>query len=264
MRSLFVNVTGSIPNAVGGADLLLVETRSGSCEIPFISCRMNGFKRNMWFNVLFWAFYFLYEWLGNASVGSEYRRYAINAAVIVPVSFCATWFTVHVLIERYFLKGKRTTFWTLLAVSAIGFTLVRRTFNYYYTYPLYYPEGQQTMSFLFPPKLIIEAVNTYLIVALYTMFYFLRAWYEQQRTTQQLQKDKAEAQLELLKSQVQPHFIFNTLNNIYSFTITRSPEAPQLVKKLSGMLRYMTNECVQPLVPPERGLKRLRDYIALE
>jgi sensor histidine kinase YesM len=264
MQSLFVHVAGSVSNAVGGVNMLLVETGPDSFEIPYISCRMNSFKRNMWFNVLFWAFYFLYEWLGNASVGSEYRRYAINAAVIVPISFCATWFTVHVLIERFFLKGKRTAFWVLLAVSAICFTLARRTFNYYYTYPLYFPEGQQTMSFLFPPKLIIEAVNTYLIVALYTMFYFLRAWYEQQRTTQQLQKDKAEAQLELLKSQVQPHFIFNTLNNIYSYAQQNNQQTSELIYRLSALLSYMLYDSRQTTIALGKELEYIYNYIELE
>lgn len=225
---------------------------------------MKSYKRNTGFVFLFWAFYFLYEWLGNAAVGSEYKRYAINAAVIVPITFCATWFTVHVLIERFFLKGKRTTFWILFAVSAIVFTLMRRAFNYYYTYPLYYPEGQQTMSFLFPPKLIIEAVNTYLIVALYAMFYFLRAWYEQQRTTQQLQKDKAEAQLELLKSQVQPHFIFNTLNNIYSYAQQNNQQTPELIYRLSALLSYMLYDSRQTTISLGKELEYINNYIELE
>ena len=225
---------------------------------------MNSFKRNTGFNLLFWAFYFLYEWLGNAAVGSEYKRYAINAAVIVPISFCATWVTVHVLIEQFFLKGKRTTFWILFAGTAIVFTLMRRAFNYYYTYPLYYPEGQQTMSFLFPPKLIIEGVNIYLIVALYAMFYFLRAWYEQQRTAQQLQKDKAEAQLELLKSQVQPHFIFNTLNNIYSYAQQNNRQTSELIYRLSALLSYMLYDSRQTTIPLGKELEYINNYIELE
>lgn len=225
---------------------------------------MKSLKRNTGFILLFWAFYFLYEWLGNAAVGSEYKRYAINAAVIVPITFCATWITVHVLIERFFLKGKKTAFWVLFALSAIFFTLIRRTFNYYYTYPLYYPEGQQTMSFLFPPKLIIEAVNTYLIVALYAMFYFLRAWYEQQRTTQQLQKDKAEAQLELLKSQVQPHFIFNTLNNIYSYAQQNNQQTSELIYRLSALLSYMLYDSRQTTITLGKELEYINNYIELE
>lgn len=225
---------------------------------------MKSYKRNTGFVLLFWAFYFLYEWLGNAAVGSEYKRYAINAAVIVPITFCATWFTVHVLIERFFLKGKRAAFWMLFAVSAMIFTLMRRAFNYYYTYPLYYPEGQQTMSFLFPPKLIIEAVNTYLIVALYAMFCFLRAWYEQQRTTQQLQKDKAEAQLELLKSQVQPHFIFNTLNNIYSYAQQNNQQTSELIYRLSALLSYMLYDSRQTTISLGKELEYINNYIELE
>lgn len=225
---------------------------------------MNTFKRNIGFSVLFWTFYFLYEWLGNASIENEYKRYLINAAVIVPITFCATWVTVDVLIKRLFLKGKKTTFWILFAISVLFFTLLRRSFNYYYTYPVYWPQGLESMPFLFPPKLLIEAVNIYLIAALYAMFYFLKAWYEQQRTTQQLQKDKAEAQLELLKSQVQPHFIFNTLNNIYSYSLQNNQKTSELIYRLSSLLSYMLYDSRQTTIPLRKEVEYISNYIELE
>ncbi|KAA2243782.1 histidine kinase [Chitinophaga agrisoli] len=225
---------------------------------------MNNTKKNIAFSLLFWAFYFLYEWVGNASVDSEYKRYFINAIVIVPITFFATWLTIHVLIERYYFTGKRTAFWLLFGGSAVVLTLIRRAFNYYYTYPLYYPQGQVTMPYLFPPKLLIEAVSMYLIVALYAMFYFLRAWYEQQRATQQLLKDKAEAQLELLKSQVQPHFIFNTLNNIYSYAMQNNQQTAELIYRLSALLSYMLYDSRQTTIALSKELEYINNYIELE
>jgi len=67
-----------------------------------------------------------------------------------------------------------------------------------------------------------------------------------------------------LKAQVHPHFLFNTLNNIYSFTQVNSPVASRLVMGLSDMLRYMLYECNQSLVPLSKELKMLQDYIMLE
>jgi two-component system, LytTR family, sensor kinase len=224
---------------------------------------MNFNKSNVRFSVLFWLLYFLYEWIGSASVSDEYRRYFINAIVIVPIAGLATWFTTQVLIKQYLLKKRLIAFRIGFVVSAIVFTLIRRAFNYYYTYPTYWPNGSY-MPFIFVPKVIIEAVNIYLIVALYTMFYFLRAWYEQQRLAQELLRDKAFAQLELLKNQVQPHFIFNTLNNIYSLSLKNSPRTSDLIYRLSSLLSYMLYDSRQEFIPVSKEMEYIHNYIELE
>ena len=84
----------------------------------------------------------------------------------------------------------------------------------------------------------------------------------EERTT--LAKENANAELQLLKAQIHPHFLFNTLNNIYSFTLNKSTQAGSLVKKLSDTLKYMINECEATLVPLEKEIKMLQDYIGLE
>lgn len=224
---------------------------------------MNFNKSNVRFTVLFWLLYFLYEWIGSASISDEYRRYFINAIVIVPIAGLATWFTTQVLIKQYLLKKRLVAFRIGFIVSVIVFTLIRRAFNYYYTYPTYWPNGAY-MPFIFVPKVIIEAVNIYLIVALYTMFYFLRAWYEQQRLAQELLRDKAFAQLELLKNQVQPHFIFNTLNNIYSLSLKNSPRTSDLIYRLSSLLSYMLYDSRQEFIPVSKEMEYIHNYIELE
>jgi two-component system LytT family sensor kinase len=224
---------------------------------------MNFNKSNVRFTVLFWLLYFLYEWIGSASVADEYRRYFINAIVIVPIAGLATWYTTQVLIKQYLLKKRLIAFRIGFVIGVIVFTLMRRAFNYYYTYPTYWPDGAY-MPFIFVPKVIIEAVNIYLIVALYTMFYFLRAWYEQQRLAQELLRDKAFAQLELLKNQVQPHFIFNTLNNIYSLSLKNSPRTSDLIYRLSSLLSYMLYDSRQEFIPVSKEMEYIHNYIELE
>jgi hypothetical protein len=89
-------------------------------------------------------------------------------------------------------------------------------------------------------------------------------WYVKQRETAQLAREKSTAELQLLKAQVHPHFLFNTLNNIYSFILSDAPEAPALIRKLSGLLRFVIEECNQPLVRLDRELEMIRDYMTLE
>ena len=96
------------------------------------------------------------------------------------------------------------------------------------------------------------------------MIKFVKRWWQKQKETELLAKEKTKAELQLLKAQVHPHFLFNTLNNIYFFTLTNSIQAPVMIKKLSGMLHYILNECDRPLVPIEKEIKMIRDYMALE
>jgi two-component system, LytTR family, sensor kinase len=220
-------------------------------------------RKEIRFNLLFWVGYILYEWLANASVDDEYRRYLINAAVIVPITCTASLLTVEVLLKKFYLKDKKRVFWIGLIVSMIVFILIRRTFNYYYTYPLYFPQGS-TQPYLFLPKMIIEGVNIYLIVGVYSMFYFIKAWYEEQRMAHALQQAMAEAELTQLKSQVHPHFIFNTLNNIYSYAIQNNSRTADLIYKLSSFLSYNLYESRSSSIPLTKELEYVKGYIDLE
>ena len=76
--------------------------------------------------------------------------------------------------------------------------------------------------------------------------------------------ETSHAEMQLLKAQVHPHFLFNTLNNIYSFALQKSPQAGGLVLKLSDTLKYMINDCDVPFVSLEKELKLIDDYIGLE
>ena len=89
-------------------------------------------------------------------------------------------------------------------------------------------------------------------------------WYVKEQRNLQLQKENLSSQLQLLKAQVHPHFLFNTLNNIYSNTQVSSPAAAGMIMGLSQLLRYILYECNHPLVPLSREIKMLQEYIALE
>lgn len=92
----------------------------------------------------------------------------------------------------------------------------------------------------------------------------MKHWYTEGQRNLRLQKENAESQLQILKAQVHPHFLFNTLNNIYSYTQNTSPAASTMVMGLSDMLRYMLYECNKPLVPLAKELKMTEEYIDLE
>jgi LytS/YehU family sensor histidine kinase len=102
------------------------------------------------------------------------------------------------------------------------------------------------------------------VVGLAVAIKLMKRWWLKQKETEQLAREKARAELQLLKAQIHPHFLFNTLNNIYFFTLSASRQAPEMIKKLSEMLRYILNECDRPTVPLEKEIRMIQDYMALE
>lgn len=92
----------------------------------------------------------------------------------------------------------------------------------------------------------------------------LKTWYIKQWERDSLIKENLEAELQLLKAQVHPHFLFNTLNNIYAFIFSAPVEGKMLVKKLEILLHYMIDECNQPLVSLRKEISMLEGYIELE
>lgn len=92
----------------------------------------------------------------------------------------------------------------------------------------------------------------------------MKFFYERQQAAIILEKEKASAELQILKAQLHPHFLFNTLNNIYSFTQDVSEKASAMIMELSQLLRYILYECNKPLVPLDKELKMISDYLALE
>ena len=93
---------------------------------------------------------------------------------------------------------------------------------------------------------------------------YYKDWYKKQSESEMLIRENKQAELQLLKAQIHPHFLFNTLNNIYSFTLTGSPQAAELVDKLSGMMDYITIEGEKSFVPLEKEIQLINDYIGLE
>ncbi|MBL7751593.1 MAG: histidine kinase [Chitinophagaceae bacterium] len=78
------------------------------------------------------------------------------------------------------------------------------------------------------------------------------------------ESERIRAELSSLKAQIHPHFLFNTLNNIYSLAVSQSAHTPDAIMRLSNIMRYHTDEVQQELVELEQELRCIRDYISLQ
>ena len=109
--------------------------------------------------------------------------------------------------------------------------------------------------------------GTIMLLMTWALSSFLRTADEarkKEREVALLRAEKFDTELKLLKSQINPHFLFNALNNIYSLTVTKSEMAPDMLLKLSSMLRYVLYEGSEDKVPLSSEVKYLKDYIDLQ
>jgi len=102
------------------------------------------------------------------------------------------------------------------------------------------------------------------VAAIVVSIKMIKFWCLKEQRNLQLQKENSEAQLQLLTAQVHPHFLFNTLNNVYSQTQTTSPAGSKMIMELSDLLRYILYEGKKPLVPLKKELLMIQEYISLE
>ena len=104
----------------------------------------------------------------------------------------------------------------------------------------------------------------FLTMLLSTPVILVADWFKQNAALTQLQKEKAETELSLLKQQINPHFFFNTLNNLYALSIQKSMQTPEVILQLSELMRYVIYRGKEDTVALEEEIKYIEDYIQLQ
>jgi two-component system LytT family sensor kinase len=222
-------------------------------------------KYRIFWHLLFWALYLL---LFSVSYTIHYDKLSvldvmIRFSITLPVDIFASYFTAYYLLPVFLLKGKYLKFILFFLLSAIIFILLQRVCIYYINLPIFYPEIREKISF-FNFDYIFSFFNIYAVVGIVTSIRLFKFWFKNQRATQNLREEKLEAELKFLKSQIHPHFLFNTLNNLYALTLDKSDQAPEVVIKLSNLLDYMLYEANDPKVSLEKEIDLIQNFLDLE
>ncbi|MEM9144330.1 MAG: histidine kinase, partial [Bacteroidota bacterium] len=102
-----------------------------------------------------------------------------------------------------------------------------------------------------------------LILIVSSMFYYVREWHLGREREEQLRAEKLQTELHLLRSQINPHFLFNTLNNIYSYVQTGNEKAAPMIERLSGILRFMVYDCTHATVELNKEIEVIENLLEI-
>ena len=213
----------------------------------------------------------------------------VNYARFVPtlVSFIIVFYVNYFVLIKKYLYNKRFGLFILWNVLLVAAACVLVHLTYRYVYPVTPPtpkmatppapgpfrggrpgmpgrppfqprETLDTLSFITRNALIYMAIICVAIAVKMTSI-----WYKEENKRKEMEKAATEAELTALKSQVNPHFLFNTLNNIYSLIQIEQVKAQEAVHDLSGMLRYVLYDSEKPTVTLASETAFLNDYVKL-
>lgn len=198
-----------------------------------------------------------------------YRQSLLFVSLLLPVLAGCTYLIIYYLVPRYLLKRRFFLFalFTLYAVITaawleimivIGMLMLIYEYQFWMLNPRIHDIGYLTGTMALT---ILPAIAMHIT----------RQWYREREANAGLRQEKLELELaarrkelDYLKEQMHPHFLFNALNNLYGLTLEKSDEAPELVLKLSRLLEYMLYESSRPLVPLCGELEHIRDYLEVQ
>lgn len=210
----------------------------------------------------------LLEALGTGVLGTQTDWY-LFFSIVLPVKVLQTtclvlfFYVNYLLLIPYVLKRGRVLYYVC---SLFGCFLLFSPLYYVMEQQVYPWIGWKTysrdldFSFTFIVTLSANFVNVFLGLLLS----YLMDWRSLREEKELAEKDQLKTELAFLKSQVNPHYLFNTINDIYSLTQQQSKDAPEALLKLSELLRYMLRESDDPYVPLSNEISYLDNVITLQ
>jgi hypothetical protein len=218
----------------------------------------------VWRHIFYWSFHTAVWALFWVIMGSpaSFARNLFNMSLWIPIFILFGYPLVYIAVPRLLLKGKVWQFFLLVLVWGIAGLFLNAGYRSYIYVPL-----QQLIGFSYIPESGLQP-HSYLCmttsVASPMIIRFFKLWTIKQRAWMHAKQEQITTELQLLKAQVHPNFLFHTLNNIYSFSLERSPKTPGLILQLSSLLSYMLYDCKTEEVLLEKEMEIMKTYIGLE
>lgn len=210
-------------------------------------------------HVLLWLVYFMF-WVYVLSPGSSTLDFYINSFVIVTIHALVSYFNIYFLFPVFLQKRDYLKYFAAISLTiSLGTFLESGAFLALNTIG---PEDK--LSLLSPRFLLTTAMAIIYTTAITMSLKLVKHWYEKERLAKVLETLNAETELKYLKSQINPHFLFNSLNSIYALSLQKSDFTPDLILKLSDILRYLLYEGSEKKVSLTQEIKYLRSYLELE
>lgn len=226
-------------------------------------------SRAVWLQVLFWTVVWLLipflfsDWENTGRIWRRSLTSAIPIAVVVLINLT-------VLLPRFFFR-KQYGLYALSSIALVVVVLLLLEWSLMPWYEWLHPRFERrggSPSFrrgdFSNLRLLGRSFPVFISLLGSTLFEMAVYANRREKEAAQLQKEKLETEIKFLRSQINPHFLFNAMNNIYTLSVVKDDQTPDYLLKLSDMLRYVLYECNAERVPLHREIDYIKNYIDLQ
>ena len=241
----------------------------------FIFSDRSGYRirRHLFFWLLWWIYfaatYYYYGQIGLQKIafGSVSSILILKTFFLVVVHILSCYTFIYFLLPRYLIKGK---YFSLAAgvILLILFLLVSGYVIHSQLFPfidhLFNYKAEGANSTLWWTSINSVLLTAPKIIAAATAIKLIKRWYLKQKEKEKVEKEKLTTDLQLLKAQVRPDFLFSSLDHIYAYAKSKSPKAQELLLKFSDLLSYLLYECDDAKVSLEKELILMKEYMEME
>jgi two-component system, LytTR family, sensor kinase len=223
--------------------------------------------RRIGLHVLFWSAYVplnatLACIIQSQPVGANLLSAIQTEAFTLPIKIPFVYFFFYYIIPLYLERSKTLKLILLSLFAFVVTTLFYRLATILVILP-YFSQGRKIVFFS-PAALLLYAFDLFITLAAGLAVKLIRVHYQSLEFEQQLIREKLESELNFLRAQTNPHFLFNTLNNLYGLARKKSDQTPAAILMLSKIMRFMLYECRAPRIAVADEAKVISDYIDLE
>ena len=217
------------------------------------------------YHVLFWAVYLLLNGLVACALSgwslTEYLPYAMyREAYSLPVKLALTYFIFYYVIPLYLERSKLHKLVLLTLISFLVATFFYRIIlNFYFEYI-----EHKNFTVISLRGIVSTVFDLYITITSATIIKMIKLRYKSQEVEEQLIQEKLQSELSFLRAQTNPHFLFNTLNNLYVLARKKSDTTANAIMMLSKIMRFVLYDCRAPRIAVSDEAKVIQDYIELE
>ncbi len=217
-----------------------------------------------WHHIVFWGLYFLFNTLRWSSIHDDFS-YSLKTNLIgFPIHMALAYFNVYYLMPNLVYKRKYFLYTLGMLVALFVMLLAKYNLTYYLVSQDVWPEGPTETSTLTFGYAVQTMIGELYVISFFTAIKLTIDWLRESSRFHDLERRQLQTELRFLRSQVSPHFFFNTLNNIYSLTLEKSDKAPEVILKLSDLMRYLLYATKKRKQDLTSEIECIQNYIDLE
>lgn len=171
---------------------------------------------------------------------------------------------IYYLIPKFILKKKYKRYVLFFIISLGLFYVIRTELIYLFINENVWPESESPQKAYSFNHIIVVVLSGIYEVGLVTTIKLTADWISERTRVEKLEKMQLSSELKYLRTQIQPHFFFNTLNNLYALTLKKSDNAPRMILKLSEMMQYVLYDVKGSKASLLKEINHINNYIDIE